>query len=160
MMPLRLRFLVLGGCLLLVVAAFLVFGFRKYDHYSYDLGNGIGIGNGLFFKSPPPPTRPRPPPNHQDCTPPAQSQKDENDTWEFIASRDGDNYGLSDEQCQIAFPRLFVEIDKSVALRADANNPITWKELNTRKVGDGLVRAIIDRGEVSLLSFSFLLTVF
>ncbi|KKA20139.1 DUF821 domain protein [Rasamsonia emersonii CBS 393.64] len=157
-MPLRLRFLVLGGGLLLVVAAFLVFGFRKYDHYSVDLGDGgigSGIGKSLFFKTPPL-SRPHPSPpdqDHRTCTPPAQPQTDNNDTWEFIASRDGDNYGLSDEQCQIAFPKLFVEIDKSVALRAGANKPITWKELNSRKVGDGLVRAIVDRGELYIVDF-------
>ncbi|KAF2089478.1 hypothetical protein K490DRAFT_8484, partial [Saccharata proteae CBS 121410] len=33
-------------------------------------------------------------------------------TWRFEVERDALNYGLSDEQCNIAFPRLFQELDR------------------------------------------------
>jgi len=77
------------------------------------------------------------------------SWKNHSQSWEFVAERDGDNYGLSDEQCQIAFPKLFVEIEKSVAKRKD--RPITFRELNSRKLENGMVRGVIYRGEVGPL---------
>lgn len=63
-----------------------------------------------------------------------------------MVDRDGSNHGLSEEQCRSAFPKLFFQIDKSIALRQD--KPITFRELDSREVDDGMVRAIIDRGEV------------
>lgn len=69
-----------------------------------------------------------------------------NGSWEFVAQRDALNHGLSGEQCQLAFPKLFVEVDKSVSLKRDAR--ITYKDLDSREVEDGMVRAIIDQGQV------------
>jgi hypothetical protein len=66
--------------------------------------------------------------------------------WEFKVERDGDNYGLTDEQCQAAFPKLFVEIEKSVEARK--GNPISYKEYNSRELEKGMVRGIIFEGEV------------
>lgn len=71
-----------------------------------------------------------------------------NGSWEFVVERDALNHGLSDEQCQLAFPKLFGEIEKSVLLRQDAR--ITYKDLDSREVEDGMVRAIIDRGQVGV----------
>jgi hypothetical protein len=58
------------------------------------------------------------------------------------------NHGLSDEQCQLAFPKLFVEVDKSASLKREAR--ITYKDLDSREVEDGMVRAIIDQGQVGV----------
>jgi len=66
--------------------------------------------------------------------------------WEVEVDRDGDNHGLTDEQCEIAFPKLFGEIEKSVATRKD--NPIPFEEFDSRQVIDGMVRAIVYNGEV------------
>lgn len=44
---------------------------------------------------------------------------------------------------------MFIEIDKSVAQRKEANNPITFKEIDSRKhLGQGMARAMIYQGEV------------
>lgn len=75
------------------------------------------------------------------------SPRNETETWEFIAERDGGNHGLSAEQCRSAFPKLFVEIDKSAQLKQE--NRVSFKDLDSREVEDGMVRGIIDRGEVS-----------
>lgn len=72
--------------------------------------------------------------------------------WEFKVERDGQNHGLSDEQCRSAFPKLFIEIDKSANLRRES--PLSYKDLDSREVEDGMVRAIIDRGEVSQLPYT------
>lgn len=68
-------------------------------------------------------------------------------TGSFEVQRDGDNHGLSDEQCRIAFPKLFVEIEKTAALRKE--RLITFKEVDDVVVEDGMVRAAIWKGEVS-----------
>lgn len=70
--------------------------------------------------------------------------------WEFIVERDANDHGLSEKQCRRAFPKLFVEVDKSAALRAE--NHITYEELNSRAVEDGMGRAMIYRGQVCCFS--------
>lgn len=66
--------------------------------------------------------------------------------WEFVVDRDGENYGLSEEQCQIAFPKLFYEVDKSAAARQ--KKKISWKEVDNTVIEDGMVRGLIHQGEV------------
>lgn len=73
-----------------------------------------------------------------------------NDTWGFVVGHDGQNHGLSEEQCRIAFPKLYIEIDKSALLKQEKH--ISYKELDSRDVEDGMVRGIIDQGEVSYCS--------
>lgn len=80
------------------------------------------------------------------CPPPSPVLN--NTSWEFIVDRDGNDHGLSEDQCRIAFPKLFDEIEKSAGLRSQ--NPISYAELRGREVEDGMVRGIIDRGEVCL----------
>lgn len=75
--------------------------------------------------------------------------------WEFVVERDGDNHGLSGEQCRAAFPKLFVEIEKSVKARGEKK--INFKELDSRPVEDGMVRGVIHHGEVFLFFPSFFL---
>lgn len=67
-------------------------------------------------------------------------------TWEYQVNRDANNHGLSEDQCRLAFPKLFNELDKSARLRSQ--DPISYTELRGREVEDGMVRGIIDRGEV------------
>ncbi|KAK4985052.1 hypothetical protein LTR50_006220 [Elasticomyces elasticus] len=61
--------------------------------------------------------------------------------WIFDYRKDGRQYGLSDAQCDSAFPRLYKEIDRAVEFRK--NNPITVDEVETGWRGDGIVRAMI-----------------
>lgn len=69
-----------------------------------------------------------------------------NEQWDFIPARDADNHGLSAEQCRIAFPKLFFDIDESANARR--NRSISFKEIDSTEVGDGVVRAGIFDGEV------------
>jgi hypothetical protein len=80
---------------------------------------------------------------------PSTSRNDS--TWQFEAKRDGNNHGLSEEQCRSAFPKLFVEIDKSASVRE--NNHIQFKDVDGVTVEDGMVRGIIDQGEVGSSKF-------
>ncbi|KAJ5306926.1 hypothetical protein PENANT_c003G10171 [Penicillium antarcticum] len=75
-----------------------------------------------------------------------------NQTWDFVVERDGNNHGLSEDQCRIAFPKLYNELDKSSALRADRH--FTYKEFDSRTVDDHMVRGIIDRGELYIVDYA------
>ncbi|KAL1998383.1 hypothetical protein VTN02DRAFT_6297 [Thermoascus thermophilus] len=121
----------LGALLSFVFVTFLVFGSR-------DRGDVVR----LVLTSP----GPRPPSWSS-----WKNQSQSASSWEFLVERDGDDYGLSDEQCRIAFPKLFVEIEKSAARRKD--KPITLKELNSRKSQEATVRGIVDRGELYVLDY-------
>lgn len=79
-------------------------------------------------------------PQTQTCPPPTDEQ------WAFDPARDANNHGLSDEQCRLAFPKLFVEIDKSADERR--NTSITYKEIDSTEIEDGMVRAVVYNGEV------------
>ena len=83
------------------------------------------------------------------------SNNNNNGSWEFVTERDSNNHGLSEEQCRIAFPKLFIEIDKSASLRGE--RPITFKEVDEVRVDEGMVRGVIDHGEVMNSFFHSLL---
>ncbi|KAJ5937509.1 hypothetical protein N7454_003851 [Penicillium verhagenii] len=90
-------------------------------------------------------------PNSQHCAL-AEASTPSNGSWDFVVGRDGQNHGLSEEQCQIAFPRLFIEIDKSAQLNQETL--ISYKDLDSRTVEDGMVRGIIDQGELYVVDYA------
>jgi len=125
------RFLATGGIISLFILTFLFFAHRSRDTTSRYILKAHR-------------------PAQSECSTSITPQNGSNNTWEFRVERDGQNHGLSDEQCRSAFPKLFLEIDKSAGLRRES--PISYKDLDSREVEDGMVRAIIDRGEVSWTS--------
>ena len=122
------RFLATGAIISLFVLTFLFFAHQSRDSTSH-----------YILKAP------RPDQSISECL--TSTPQNGSDFWEFKVERDGQNHGLSDEQCQSAFPKLFVEIIKSADLRREAR--LSYKDLDSREVENGMVRAIIDRGEVS-----------
>ncbi|KAJ5641250.1 hypothetical protein N7490_005250 [Penicillium lividum] len=125
------RFLAIGATLSLVTLTFLIFQLHP-----------SGDSTRYFLKTSGP---------IQHCHP-IESSALGNGSWEFVVGRDGQNHGLSDEQCRIAFPKLFVEIDKSASLKQE--NHISYKELDSRNVEDGMVRGIIDQGELYIVDYA------
>jgi hypothetical protein len=99
---------------------------------------------------PPEHTNPTPPVSN---LPPTEKVSPPASKWEFQVERDGDGYGLTDEQCSSAFPKLYVEIDKAVARRKDKH--ITKEELDSRKWLNGMVRGMVYNGEVLSSSKDF-----
>ncbi|OJJ46173.1 hypothetical protein ASPZODRAFT_152378 [Penicilliopsis zonata CBS 506.65] len=74
-----------------------------------------------------------------------------NATWEFHVDRDGTHHGLSDEQCQLAFPKLFVELDKSAGQRREKKGtPIRYEEI-AGPLDDAMVRGVIYEGDLYIL---------
>ncbi|KKZ67495.1 hypothetical protein EMCG_06872, partial [[Emmonsia] crescens] len=76
---------------------------------------------------------------------------DNNIPWKFETARDGDNYGLSRAQCQTAFPKLYIEIEKAVVARRGRN--ITFEELNSKPLGHSMGRAMIYQGALYVINF-------
>lgn len=70
--------------------------------------------------------------------------------WTFNATRDADNLGLSEDQCDIAFPKQYTDIQNNVAnLTA---NPITLSDLDIQDGQDERIRAMIYNGELFIIS--------
>lgn len=49
--------------------------------------------------------------------------------WTFDPQRDERDFGLSDEQCAVAFPNFYAEIDRAVQHRKNSNLPNITSEL-------------------------------
>ncbi|KAK5708089.1 hypothetical protein LTR97_000629 [Elasticomyces elasticus] len=70
--------------------------------------------------------------------------------WEYSYKRDRRNYGLSEEQCSAAFPKLYKEVDRAVAYRKKGGN-VTSEELDPSWRGDGIVRAMIHDNQLYII---------
>lgn len=66
--------------------------------------------------------------------------------WEFLYRRDWNNYGLSDEQCERAFPRYGHEVERAVRYRS--KNHVSIDEMGTEWRDDGILRAMIYDNQV------------
>ncbi|CAI7594397.1 unnamed protein product [Penicillium manginii] len=133
------RFLAVGALFSLVTLTFLLLNSRR----SRDLTSQY------ILKTPRPGSH-CPPSSSTQLLP--NSTNTQSQAWEFHVDRDGNDHGLSEEQCRIAFPKLFGEIEQSAALRSQ--EPISYEELRGREVEDGMVRCIIDRGELYIVEFA------
>lgn len=69
--------------------------------------------------------------------------------WEFDLRRDGEDYGLSDAQCQAAFPKQYWDIDTMTA--RFKNRHITREQLDEQS-NDKAVKAMIFDGELYIIS--------
>lgn len=68
-------------------------------------------------------------------------------SWHFETERDANSYGLTSDQCDIAFPGLFKEIDTMVQRRR--SKPITEEELTRKKWPAGTIRVLVWDQQVS-----------
>lgn len=66
--------------------------------------------------------------------------------WKFDWQRDGGKYGLSENQCDIAFPGLWKDIELALEHRSGAN--VTIQELDDSMEGEGAIRCMIWDGQV------------
>ena len=67
--------------------------------------------------------------------------------WEYKYGRDDSNKGLTPDQCNAAFPGLFEDIDRAMRFKNDSH--IKKEDLLSIKMHNGMVRAMIYKGEVS-----------
>ncbi|KAL4806354.1 glycosyl transferase family 90-domain-containing protein [Aspergillus unguis] len=145
------RFLGAGAALSLILLTFLLFG--RSSHFG--LG-GEDSAAGYVLKSSSCSDVPHAQPE-TDVEFSADSQAG-GEEWVFDVQRDGDNHGLSGEQCLAAFPKLFGEIDSVAEARKE--KPITFREVDELAIkggadenGNGIVRAMILDGELYLIQY-------
>ena len=72
--------------------------------------------------------------------------------WTFNTARDNMNLGLSEEQCNVAFPKQYTDINNNVGVLT--NKPIKPSDLDAQDHNDMRVRAMIYNGELYLISTS------
>jgi hypothetical protein len=75
--------------------------------------------------------------------------------WQFNYERDGLNFGLSNDQCIVAFPGLFDEVHRAVAVTHARQSNISVSELDAIEIKHGLVRAIIVDRKLRILETKY-----
>ena len=75
-------------------------------------------------------------------TRPSRPVSQKNKGWKFDSARDARAYNLDAEQCQIAFPGLFAEIDRGVEARNGRGN-ITAEEMDISDRDNGALHGMI-----------------
>lgn len=68
--------------------------------------------------------------------------------WQFNTTRDERNYGMTDEQCDIAFPGLWQDIER-VTSQSRRKGNITFHDLEKSAEGSEVVRVLIYDRQVS-----------
>lgn len=69
--------------------------------------------------------------------------------WAFDTERDSKNYGLSAEQCSVAFEGLFDEVDRAVEYTKKRGKNISSTDLDLGWAKSGLIRAMIYNHQVN-----------
>ncbi|KAI2468526.1 glycosyl transferase family 90-domain-containing protein [Annulohypoxylon bovei var. microspora] len=81
----------------------------------------------------------------------------EDEVWEFDPKRDSLNYGLSDDQCNNAFPNLFQELDRARDFLRDQNKRIKESDIQLDVKNDytglqhGEFHVMISNGELYVI---------
>ena len=70
-------------------------------------------------------------------------------TWKFDWRRDGEKFGLSESQCDAAFPGLWRDMELALEKRNGVN--VTMEELDQAMEGEGAIRCMIYDGKVGSL---------
>jgi hypothetical protein len=71
--------------------------------------------------------------------------------WQFDYARDSLNFGLTREQCNVAFPGYFEEVHRAVEARSRRPNIVTVDELDAIEISRGMGRAMIVDGKLRVL---------
>ncbi|KAJ8114939.1 hypothetical protein OPT61_g3299 [Boeremia exigua] len=80
-----------------------------------------------------------------------QAAVNEHDYWRFDPERDATNYGLTQQQCDAAFPRLYSEIDRAVGYWKSRNHTISPADVEISWRENGAFRVLIHENEVRVL---------
>lgn len=91
------------------------------------------------------------PNEHKSHESPNGNRPGKHHNWRFDYKRDNRNYGLSEEQCELAFPGLYKEIDRAVAHRLEKWGKITPDEVDVGWSGGGIVRAMIHNNQLYIV---------
>lgn len=72
--------------------------------------------------------------------------------WVFDWEKDGRNYGLTEEQCNFAFPELYKEIERAVMHRKDKLGLLQEEDMDVVWRGDGMVQAMIHDKQLYIIN--------
>lgn len=78
------------------------------------------------------------------------TQLEEEAAWTFSYRRDKNNYGLTDEQCSVAFPGQYEDIERAVKVRKRWGK-VTQHDLTSFDLTKGMVRGMIYDRELYIL---------
>lgn len=90
--------------------------------------------------------------NHDSCRPcperacPESTIAAANASWTYDPVKHAEDYGLSLDQCDAAFPGLFTEIEQQIKAKKGA--PITEKDMSRAEWPEGTIKAMIWEGQV------------
>ena len=70
--------------------------------------------------------------------------------WVFDYKRDSRKYGLSEEQCLLAFPRLYEEVDRAVEYRRKIGN-ITREDVKIDWRNNAIMRVMVRDGQLYII---------
>lgn len=76
---------------------------------------------------------------------------DKTKTWTFNASEDGNNYALTQAQCNAAFPNLYYEIDRAVSHRNSRKLAIKPEDVSIAWRNDAAFRGLIHENQLRIL---------
>jgi hypothetical protein len=72
-------------------------------------------------------------------------------SWSFNASEDANNFALTQQQCDSAFPDLYYEIDRAVVHRNDRSLPIEPPDVSISWRNDAAFRGLIHDNQLRIL---------
>ena len=72
--------------------------------------------------------------------------------WQFEYARDSLNFGLTRDQCNVAFPGYFEEVYRSVESRNKRQSKVCVDDLDAIKLSRGMIRAMIVGGKLRVLA--------
>lgn len=79
------------------------------------------------------------------------SSSDATKPWTFNVTEDGNNFALTQTQCDSAFPDLFYEIDRAVAHRNDRSLPVKPEDVSISWRNDAAFRGLIHENQLRIL---------
>jgi len=88
------------------------------------------------------------PPSVSKTDPPALEKLD---PWQFNSTRDANNFALSYQQCDEAFPDFYQEIDRAVTLRKEKLGRIEINDTSIDWRDDGIFRGLIHNNKLRIL---------
>jgi hypothetical protein len=73
------------------------------------------------------------------------------DKWLFESERDARNIGLNTEQCNAAFPDLYLEIDRAVGVWQKREHTISQEDIDIKWRGDAVMQVLIYDNQLRIL---------
>jgi hypothetical protein len=72
--------------------------------------------------------------------------------WFFAPHKDSENFALNKQQCDFAFPHLWLEIDRSISVwKNNISRPIAAKDISLDSQSGGVFRALIHENQLRIL---------